>query len=58
MKRLSVLAISMAAGLSLSCGSPDVSAAKEIIHDGEYNFIKAQHGEKLAKEDVVIERIV
>jgi arylsulfatase len=26
-------------------------AADEIIHDGEYNFLKAQHGEKWAKED-------
>ncbi len=25
--------------------------AQDIIHDGEYNFLKAQHGEKWAKED-------
>ena len=30
-------------------------AKNEIIHDGEYYFIKAQHGEEWAKEDVVIE---
>jgi arylsulfatase len=29
--------------------------ADDIVHDGEYNFIAAQHSEKWAKEDVVIE---
>ena len=55
MKSLSVITMVAVVGLAAGCGSPDVSAAKEIIHDGEYNFIKAQHGEKWAKEDVVIE---
>jgi len=32
-------------GLSLSC----FAEAKDIIHDAEYNFIKAQHSEKWAK---------
>jgi arylsulfatase len=27
------------------------NAAMEIIHDGEYNFLKAQHGKKWAQED-------
>ena len=30
-------------------------AAKEIVHDGEYNFLKAQHGEKWAIEDKEID---
>ena len=30
-------------------------SAKEIVHDGEYNFVKAQHGEAWAKEDKEID---
>lgn len=30
-------------------------AAKEIVHDGEYYFLKAQHGQKWAKEDKEID---
>lgn len=30
-------------------------AAKEIIHDGEYYFLKAQHGQQWAKEDKEID---
>jgi arylsulfatase len=30
-------------------------SAKEIIHDGEYKFVKAQHGEAWAKEDKEID---
>jgi len=35
----------------ISAGAQD----SEIIHDGEYNFLAAQHGEKWAKEDIEIE---
>jgi arylsulfatase len=31
------------------------SRAADIIHDGEYNFLKAQYGEKWAAEDKVME---
>ena len=31
------------------------NAAMEIIHDGEYNFLKAQHGKKWAQEDKEID---
>lgn len=55
MKSLSVITVVAAAGLVLSCVSSDVSAAKEIIHDGEFNYLKAQHGEKWAKQDKVID---
>ena len=41
-------------GLVLSCGSPEVSAAKEIIHDAEYYILKSQNGEKWAKADVAV----
>jgi len=51
MKSSMITAMAAAIGLTLSCGSPDVSAAKEIIHDGEFNFLKAQYGEQWAKED-------
>ena len=39
-----ITAVTAAIGVTLSCGSPDASAAKEIIHDGEYKFVEAQHG--------------
>lgn len=38
-------------GLSLSCGSPDASASKEIIHDAEYYVLKSQNGDRWATED-------
>ncbi len=28
----------------------------DIIHDGEFNFLKAQHGEKWSKEDKEIDK--
>ena len=56
MKSLLITATAAAIGLTLSCGSPDASAAKEIIHDGEYNFIKAQYGEQWAAEDKEVEK--
>ena len=55
MKSISVISMGAVIGLSLSCGSPEVSASKEIIHDGEFNFLKAQYGEKWAEEDKEID---
>ena len=52
MKGLSVITAAMVIGLGLSCGSPDVSAAEEIIHDAEYYILKSQNGEKWAQADV------
>lgn len=46
MKSLSVIAVAVVVGLTLSCGSSDVSAAKEIVHDAEYYVLEAQNGEK------------
>ncbi len=40
----------------LSCGSPDASAAKDIVHDAEFYILKAQHGEKWADQDKEIEK--
>ncbi len=56
MNSLSVAIVATAIGLTLSCGSPEAVAGKEIIHDGEYKFLEAQHGEKWAKEDVEREK--
>ena len=55
MKGLSVSVMAAAIGVSLSYGSPDVSAADPIIHDGEFNYLKKQYGEKWAKEDKEID---
>jgi len=41
--------------LMLFLGSTS-ALAKEIIHDGEYRFLEAQHGEEWAKEDKLIEK--
>ncbi len=55
MKGLTVYIIAIAMGMSLSFGSPVVSAADPIIHDGEYYFIKRQHGDKWAEEDKALD---
>ena len=56
MKSLAVITTATAVGLVLSCGSPDVSAAKEIIYDSEFQLLQKQHGKKWAAEDVEIEK--
>jgi len=55
MKGFTVFGIAVAIGVSLSFGSPDVSAGNDIIHDGEFNYLKKQYGEKWAKEDEEID---
>ena len=55
MKGYTVFGIAAALGVSLSFGSPVVSAADPIIHDGEFNYLKKQYGEKWAKEDKEID---
>ena len=56
MKSLSVVTVAMVIGLSLSCGSPDVSAAKEIVHDADYYILEAQHKEKWAQDDKAVDQ--
>jgi arylsulfatase len=56
MKGLSVITVAMVIGLGLSGVSPDVSAAKEIIHDAEYYILKSQNGEKWAQADVGVSK--
>lgn len=42
--------------ITLMCGFATLNSwAKEIIHDGEFNYLKAQHGEQWAAEDKDIE---
>ena len=56
MNSLSVISVAAALGLSLSCGSPDVSAAKDIVHDAEYYILNAQNGDKWAAEDSELDK--
>ena len=56
MKGLTVSAITVVIGVSLSCGSPDVSAAKKIIHDAEYTIIEAQNGKAWAADDKTLDK--
>jgi len=50
MKSLSVIT-----GTIAICPALNVVAAEEIIHDGEFNYLMAQHGEKWAKQDKVVD---
>jgi arylsulfatase len=56
MKSLSVIALAAVLGLSLSCGSPEVSASKQIVHDAEFYILNAQHGDKWAAEDAELDK--
>jgi arylsulfatase A-like enzyme len=56
MKSLSVIAATSVIGLSLSCGSPEVSASKQIVHDAEYYVLSAQHGDKWVAEDSELDK--
>ena len=35
----------------MGAGAVAAKEGSQIIHDGEYNFLRAQYGEKWAKED-------
>ena len=55
----STIFFSMVAVIATMAFSISMGLAKEsgkIIHDGEYYFLAAQHGEKWAKEDVEIDK--
>lgn len=56
MRSLSVISVAAIVGLTLSCGSPDVSAEKKIIHDAQYYILEAQHGEQWAKDDQTVDK--
>lgn len=48
---------SLTVGLAgiFACSAPNSSHAADIIHDGEYQFLKRQHAEKWSKEDKSID---
>jgi arylsulfatase len=54
-KSIGLFAFITSAVLSVP-GLNSVQAADKIVHDGEYNFLRTQHGEKWDKEDVEIDR--
>jgi len=56
MRSLSVITAAAAVGLTLSCGSPDVSAEKKIIHDADYYVLEAQHKDQWAKDDKTVDQ--
>jgi arylsulfatase A-like enzyme len=49
-----IVGISLLMAVCLVSAIP-VSAAEDIVHDGEYYFLKAQYGDKWAKEDKEID---
>lgn len=55
-KKLIITMKSMMISVTIALVGVGALQAKDaIVHDGEYEFIKAQHGDAWAKEDVVIE---
>jgi arylsulfatase A-like enzyme len=56
MKSLTASVMAVVIGVSLSCGSPDASAEKPIIHDAEYKIIEAQNGKAWAADDKTIDK--
>ncbi len=56
MKGLKVISVAAVTGLVLGCGSPDVNAANEIIHDAEHYILKSQNSEKWAKADIDVSK--
>jgi arylsulfatase len=53
MSRTFILAVVLS--VSTNMVGPAYATQSKIVHDGEYNFLKAQHGEKWAKEDKEID---
>lgn len=56
MRGVGALAMAAAIGLTLSCGSQETQAQKQIVHDAEFYVLKAQNGEKWAKEDSELDK--
>ena len=50
-----LILISTALIFLLGAGAVAAKEGGQIIHDGEYNFLEAQYGEKWAKEDKEID---
>jgi len=56
MKNTGMITMAAVIGLLLSFGLPDVSAAKDIVHDAEFYVLKSQNGEKWAAEDEALDK--
>jgi arylsulfatase len=52
----SALAITTILALTLSCSAPEADAKKDIINDGEYEFLLAQKGEEWKAQDADIDK--
>ena len=52
----SALAITTVLALTLSCSAPEADAKKDIIYDGEYEFLLAQKGEEWKAQDADINK--
>ena len=55
MKSLSTMAVAATIGFSISCGSPEVNAGNDIIHEAEFQRLWEQNAERWAKEDKEIQ---
>ena len=55
MQKISPLALQLTAVLISGCISSQVWSAKPLIHDGEYDFLARQQGDKWPRQDVEIE---
>ena len=49
------LLITVLAAIALMLGAETAMAKGKIVHDAEHNILKAQHGERWAKEDAEID---
>jgi arylsulfatase len=47
--------ISVLTIIAMILGTSSVQAADKIVHDGEYNYLKAQHGMRWSQEDKAID---
>ena len=50
-----IIGIIASAGVVIA-GTQNAQAGGAIIHDGEFNYLKAQYGERWAKEDAEVDR--
>jgi arylsulfatase len=56
MKKVNIMAVIAAAGLSFGLGSPVARAGNGIIHDSEFQIVQAQYAEKWMQEDKAVQQ--
>ncbi len=56
MKSLGAIAAAAVIGMTMSCGSSDVEAAKKIIHDAEYYVLERQHAKQWAEDNAAVDK--